>query len=147
MVGNKTEHEQATGDPAAKAKPWERFRNNHASTTNTGGASGHSLDGGKLRSLLASTLWAVCVVFALILALAVLLIAVEANARNELVRWIISRADDIDLGFFDLSNPIKDFDQGEADPAQDVKTALFNYGIAAVIWLVIGKILDKVVRA
>ncbi len=114
----------------------------------TGGdGGGHGVDAVKLRKVLAQVLWAICVLFALVLALAVLLIAVDANAKNDLVLWVINRADNVDLGFFDLTNPIKDWDEAETNPAQDVKTALFNYGIAAIVWLVIGKFLDKVVRA
>ncbi|MCW2817170.1 MAG: hypothetical protein JWN84_4625 [Nocardioides sp.] len=122
------------------------------STTTDGGSGGghgggHGFDAVRLRKILAQVLWAICVVFALVLATAVLLIAVDANPKNDLVLWVINRADNVDLGFFDLTNPIKDWDEAETNPAQDVKTALFNYGIAAIVWLGIGKFLDKVVRA
>ncbi len=59
---------------------------------------------------------------------------------------MIQRADDVDLGVFALDNPIKDFDKDQTDVAKDVKTALFNYGLAAIVWLVLGKVLDRVVR-
>ena len=58
-------------------------------------------------------LWAVCALFALILAVAVLLIAVDANAENDLVRWVIERADNVDLGFFDLDQPDQGLGQGK----------------------------------
>ncbi|QCW52479.1 hypothetical protein FE634_09385 [Nocardioides dongxiaopingii] len=103
------------------------------------------MDLAKLRIALARALWAVCVLFALILASAVLMIALEANPANDLVRFVVDRADDVDLGFFDLSNPIKDFDTALAE-TQDTKTALFNYGIAAIVWLVVGRIVDRLVR-
>jgi hypothetical protein len=111
-----------------------------------GGRAGGGFDVSKARTVLARILWGVCALFALVLALAALLIALEANPENELVRWIIDRASNVDLGFFDLTNPIKDFDEAQRNPAKDVKTALFNYGIAAVIWLIIGRILDRVAR-
>jgi len=98
------------------------------------------------RTLAARLLWGVCVAFALVLASAVLLIAVEANSNNDLVRFVIDFAAKVDLGFFSLTNPIKDFDTAITDPAEDVKTALFNYGICAVLWLLVGRILDRVVR-
>jgi hypothetical protein len=103
------------------------------------------LDTSRLRVVLAQLLWAVCALCALVLALAVLLIALDANRANGLVEWILARADNVDLGYFDLENPIKDFDT-ETNPLSDVKTALFNYGIAALIWLAFGKLLDKVTR-
>lgn len=134
-----------TTGTTTKRRPWEgRFGSRGAGGAGDGG--GHSFDVAKARTIAARVLWLVCAVFAMILAIAVLLIAVDANPRNELVRWIIERADNVDLGFFDLQNPIKDWDESETDPAQDVKTALFNYGIAAIVWLGIGKVLDKVVR-
>lgn len=107
---------------------------------------GGGFDVSKARTVLARILWGVCALFALVLALAALLIALEANPDNDLVRWIIERASNVDLGFFDLTNPIKDFDEAQTDPAKDVKTALFNYGIAAIIWLIIGRILDRIAR-
>ncbi|WP_246060490.1 hypothetical protein [Nocardioides dongxiaopingii] len=115
-------------------------------TTSTDrGRSLPGMDLAKLRIALARALWAVCVLFALILASAVLMIALEANPANDLVRFVVDRADDVDLGFFDLSNPIKDFDTALAE-TQDTKTALFNYGIAAIVWLVVGRIVDRLVR-
>ena len=151
-IDKTTQQDEAA--PVAKKKPWQRFSRSGATTTTTttsagtsGSGGGHTPDVAKLRTMLARLLWAISALFAVILAIAVLLIAVDANADNELVRWMIARADNVDLGFFDLGNPIKDFDEAETDPAQDVKTALFNYGIAAIVWLGIGKFLDKVVRA
>lgn len=150
-MADDTTHDDGATTTTTKRRPWQRGSSTTTttgtSTTTTGSPKGGGrFDAAKLRTVLAQVLWLVSVVFAGILALAVLLIAVEANADNELVRWIIARADDVDLGFFDLGNPIKDFDQdkGEID---DVRTALFNYGIAAIVWLIVGKFLDKVVRA
>ncbi|WP_139978324.1 hypothetical protein [Nocardioides litoris] len=109
------------------------------------GDASHGAQVAKVRTLVARVLWLVCALFALVLALAVLLIALEANDRNELVRWIIARAADVDLHYFSLTNPIKDFDTAKG-PSDDVGTALLNYGIAAIVWLGIGKLLDKIVR-
>ena len=98
-----------------------------------------------IRTLVARVVWAVCVLFALILASAVLMIALDANRENDLVNFVLDRAGDVDLGFFALDNPIKDFDQ-DLGPDQDTRTALFNYGIGAIVWLVFGRLLDRVVR-
>jgi hypothetical protein len=98
-----------------------------------------------IRTAIARLLWTVCLVFAFVLAASVLLIAIDANRQNELVDFLFKFADRVDLGFFDLSSPIKDFDAKKGQ-YQDTKTALFNYGIAAVVWLVIGRIVDRVVR-
>ncbi|MFB9311792.1 hypothetical protein [Nocardioides plantarum] len=135
-----------TTTAATEATAPKSRRRSWAGRSAGAGGGGAAAQVAKVRVLLARVLWAVCAVFALILAAAVLLIAVDANTDNELVRWVIARADNVDLGFFDLSNPIKDWDKDETDVMQDVKTALFNYGLAAIVWLGIGKLLDKVVR-
>lgn len=99
-----------------------------------------------VRATAARIIWGSCALFAGVLAAAVLLIAIDANAKNDLVRFIIDFAAKVDLGFFDLTSPIKDFNSKITDPAQDVRTALFNYGICAIVWLAIGRVLDRVVR-
>jgi hypothetical protein len=130
----------ATTTPAdtARRRPWQRG--------GSSGPGGHGVEVTRIRKVAAQVLWAISALFALILAVAVLLIAVDANPRNDLVLWVIHRADNVDLGFFDLTNPIKDWDKAETNPAQDVKTALFNYGIAAIVWLGIGRLLERVVK-
>lgn len=99
----------------------------------------------KIRMLLAKLIWAVCVFFALILAAEVLLIAIEANDRNDLAMFVRETAEKVDLGLFSLSDPIKDFNP-RLPNFSDTGTALFNYGLAAVIWLVVGRIADSVIR-
>lgn len=96
-------------------------------------------DAKAVRTLAARVVWGVCVLFAVILAAAVLLTALEANESNSLVEFVDDTAARVDLGFFDLTNPIKEFDDAK-------QTVLFNYGLAAVAWLVIGRVLDRVVR-
>lgn len=65
---------------------------------------------------------------------AAVLIAVKANPSNSLVSLVKHLAQFVDLGFFSLSNPIKQF-TGSHGPAL---TALLNYGIGAVAWFVLG---------
>lgn len=90
----------------------------------------------------ARVLWVICVAFAMVLAAAAFTFALEANANNDLVKIVRDLANAFDLGFFDLDNPVKEF-QGKNDL---VKTALFNYGIAAVVYLVIGRLLERIIR-
>jgi hypothetical protein len=96
----------------------------------------------RVRGIVARAAWTVCLVLALVLAAAAFTIALDANERNELVDLIRSLADTFDLGFFDLENPVKRFD----NPNGGVKTALFNYGIAAVVYLILGRFLERLVR-
>jgi hypothetical protein len=109
------------------------------------GASGPSrLKSGSdaARNKLASLVWLVAVVCALFLAVGALLIALKANEGNSVVAFVISGAELLD-GPFSLDSGIFTF----ADDADGrVKSALTNWGIAAVVYLVIGKILDRIIR-
>ena len=97
----------------------------------------------KVRTIVARVVWAVFLLCALVLAVAALCIALDANEDNGLVEFVLSFADRVDLGVFDLDNPIKEFG-GENG---DTKTALFNYGIGAVLYLIVGRIVEKLIRA
>lgn len=112
--------------------------------------SSGAVDVAKARNLVARVAWLLCAFFAAVLALAALLGALEANFSNGLVKFILETADKVDLGAFDLRDPIKTFsgdpiDGGAGDV--NVKTLLFNYGIAAVVWLGIGSVVNRLVRA
>ena len=98
------------------------------------------LDLARLR--LAQLVWLVCVVAALILAIGALLIALKANKDNDLVTWMLKAAGKLDLGVFDKDNGIKQF----AGKNAEVKDALLNWGLAAVVWLIGGRIIDRVIR-
>jgi hypothetical protein len=95
-----------------------------------------------VRSKLASLVWLVAVVCALFLAVGALLIALKANEENSIVQFILSGADSLD-GPFSLDEGIFTFADTEDGR---VKSALTNWGIAAVVYLVIGKILDRIIR-
>jgi len=95
-----------------------------------------------LRSRLGQLIWLVCVVCALLLAIGALLIALDANPDNALVSFVRDGADVVDLGVFDRRDGIFKFDGSNAG----VKNALVNWGLGAVAWLVVGRILDRLVR-
>lgn len=96
----------------------------------------------RVRTLVARIIWAVAVVLALILALGALLVALDANRGNDLVDFVLRAADAVDLGVFSRSDGIKTFSDGNAA----LKNALFNWGLGAVAWLVIGRVLDRIIR-
>ena len=95
-----------------------------------------------VRARLAQVIWLVCVLAALVLAVGALLVALKANGDNDLVTFVMSAADRVDLGVFSRVDGIKEF-TGEN---RGVKNALFNWGLGAVAWLVVGRILDRLVR-
>lgn len=113
-----------------------------ADSGTTGGTDTRALNVARLRDNAARVVWIICVTLALVLAAAAFSYALEANEDNALVQAVRDLANTFDLGFFDLDNPVKAF----ADPNGSVKTALFNYGIACVVYLVVGRILERLLR-
>ena len=96
----------------------------------------------KIRARLAQLLWLVCALAALLLAVGALLVALDANQKNDLVDFVLRAADFVDLGVFSREDGIKQF-RGQG---ADVKNALFNWGLGAIAWLVVGRILDRIVK-
>ena len=96
----------------------------------------------KIRARLAQAVWLVAVLCALLLAVGALLIALDANKSNDLVDFVLRAADFVDLEVFSRQDGIKEF-RGQG---AEVKNALFNWGLGAVAWLVVGRILDRIIK-
>jgi hypothetical protein len=99
----------------------------------------------QVRTRLAQVVWIVCVVAALFLAAGALCIALKANPENDLVKFITDTADKLDLGVFSRGKDGVAHFTGRTHAAE-TKNALVNWGLAAVVWLVGGKILERVIR-
>lgn len=114
-----------------------------AAATGTSGTPGRgSASIARTRAVLAQVIWLLFVVAAIFLAVGALLVALDANADNNLVQFVLDGADAVDLGVFSVDNGIMKFTGENAD----TKNALFNWGLGAVVWLVVGRILDRVIR-
>ncbi|GAB3259066.1 hypothetical protein [Nocardioides dilutus] len=114
-----------------------------AAATGTSGTPGRgSASIARTRAVLAQVIWLLFVVAALFLAVGALLVALDANVDNNLVQFVLDGADAVDLGVFSVDNGIMKFTGENAD----TKNALFNWGLGAVVWLAVGRILDRVVR-
>lgn len=71
----------------------------------------------------------------LVLAVHIVFVAFEANTANDLVRWFGDRATDLCWQFKDVFQP------------EDHKVEVaVNYGLAALVYLVIGRILVNLIR-
>lgn len=92
-----------------------------------------------IRLRLSQLIWLAAVVCALFLAVGALLIALDANEDNPLVRFVLDVADVVDLDVFSRDNGIFTFDD-------ETRAALVNWGLAAVGYLVVGRILERIVR-
>ena len=73
---------------------------------------------------------------AVVLVIHVLLVAGEANPANWIARLTSNLADFFSLGFKDLFTK----------PADEKLRVLFNYGLAAVFWLIVSSALARLIR-
>jgi hypothetical protein len=111
--------------------------------TGTSGKPGRGSAGlTRARTVGAQVVWLLFVAAALFLAVGALLVALDANTDNGLVSFVLDGADAVDLGVFSVDNGIMKFTGENAD----TKNALFNWGVGAVVWLVVGRLLDRIIR-
>ena len=131
-VGNKTAAASAGKPGVVKAVVRKE-------TTSTKGQAAMSAVGSgvaRFRNLLASLIWLVAVIAAAVLALGALFTALDqANQSNEIVRFVLERG-------HDLVGPFKDLFRLETAK----NTLLVNWGIAALVYLIAGKILERFIR-
>ena len=96
----------------------------------------------RVRVVLAQVIWLLFLVAAMFLAVGALLIALDANQDNDLVKFVLAGAERVDLGIFSKDNGIKQF----TGPDAETKNALFNWGLGAAAWLFVGRMLDRLIR-
>jgi hypothetical protein len=133
-----------TAAPARPARPTEaapedapkRTRSRRSGSGVSRGQVKGAVDG--VRERVAAIVWILTVIAAVILAAGALLIALDANPNNDLVDSVIGWAGDLDGPF----NNMFTFDGENAA----TKEALVNWGLAAVAWLIGGKIASSIIR-
>jgi hypothetical protein len=99
-----------------------------------------------IRSRIASIVWIVAVACAVVLALAAVLIALQDNVKsdNPIVEWLTSMSNVIAGPFGETSG--SSFRGGIFNLDSTPKEVLANWGVAAVLYLVVGRIADRVIR-
>jgi stage V sporulation protein SpoVS len=95
-----------------------------------------------IRTRTAHLVWLVCAACALLLAVGALMVALGANKDNGLVDFVLRAADAVDLGVFSRQDGIWQFDSEGAK----VKNALVNWGLGAIAWLIVGRVLDRIIK-
>lgn len=94
----------------------------------------------RLRTLLGQIVWIVCLLGAAALLLGTAVVVLEANTRNALVEGVLKAADWADLGVFSRTAGIKQFTGENAL----IKNAFVNWGLGAIVWLVVGRIARRI---
>jgi hypothetical protein len=124
----------AAGNKPAAKKPLTPSK----SAQSTGKAAMSTVGSGvkRARNLIASVIWLIAVLAAAVLALGALFTALDqANQSNEIVRFVLDRGHEI-------VGPFKDLFRLETAK----NTLLVNWGIAALVYLIAGKIVERFIR-
>jgi uncharacterized membrane protein len=85
--------------------------------------------------MVCSAITFVCVLFAVVLVMQIVLVLAEANPRNGFASFVDGFSSAVSLGFDGLFTP----DSAKA-------AVFFNYGAAAVVWLLISAALTYLIR-
>lgn len=90
----------------------------------------------RVRNYAATIVWLVAVLCAAVLALGALFTVLDqANESNDIVSWVLDRG-------HDLVGPFEDVFKLETAK----NTLLVNWGIAALAYLIVGKLLERIIR-
>ncbi|GAA4853895.1 hypothetical protein GCM10023201_54670 [Actinomycetospora corticicola] len=90
----------------------------------------------KSMSLAASVIKILCTIFAAILVIHIVLTVASANPQNGITTFFADAANSLTLGIGDLFLP-----------ASESLKVILNYGLAAVVWLVIGAVVARILNA
>jgi hypothetical protein len=90
---------------------------------------------GRVREWVATAVFTVAVVAALVMTLGAILAALGANQANEIVAGVLELAGRLDGPFADVFTF-----------ADKQKQTLVNWGIAAAVYLVAGRVVERIVR-
>ncbi len=140
-------------EPGSRPRPADPSLSRHEQRTKNAGPSRLASGGKKVkagsdlvRSRLASVVWLVAVLAAVVLSTGALLIALKANQDNSLVTGVLDVANRIDGPFWRIFEFHQDKKGPGRGPHDAVMEHLVNWGLAAVAYLIGGRILDRVIR-
>jgi hypothetical protein len=131
---NATGSKAPAGNPPASTKSARDGKGSRGKSKAAMSAVGSGV--ANLRNMIASLVWLVAVLAAGVLALGALFTALDqTNQSNEIVTWILARG-------HELVGPFKDLFRLETAK----NTLLVNWGIAALVYLIAGKIVERFIR-
>lgn len=90
----------------------------------------------KSLTIAASVIKILCTIFAAILVIHIVLTVASANPQNGITTFFADAANSLTLGIGDLFLP-----------AGESLRVILNYGLAAIVWLVIGAVVARVLNA
>ena len=144
--------EPAPAKAEAKEKPQDAGKQKRPRRRVSAKEVAHGAKAGSdaVRNRIASLVSIVAVLCAVILVLGAIFVALNdvVGQNNPVVEWVKHTADGLANGlinFGDSSGGIFDFEKKNGNPNY-AYNALANWGIAAVVYLVVGKIVSRVIR-
>jgi hypothetical protein len=139
--------EVATTGTTSKLTPGRRTDDNAPQQSKLA-RSGQAVKKGSdvVRVRIASLVWLLCVLAAIILTSGALLFALDANMQNDLVKAVIDIAQKLDGPFWRIFEFHTDTKGPGPGPHDATKEHLVNWGLAAVAYLVVGRVLDRIIR-
>jgi hypothetical protein len=99
-----------------------------------------------VRTRVAAAIWMAAVLAAIALSLGALLVALKANEDNTLVSALLDVDKAIDGPFWKVFDFYKETKSGAQGPPDEVKNHLVNWGLAAAGYLIVGRLLDRLIR-
>jgi hypothetical protein len=99
-----------------------------------------------VRTRLAAAVWMAAVLAAVALSLGALLVALDANTENSLVAALLDLDRAIDGPFWKVFDFYEKTKSGARGAPDDVKNHLVNWGLAAAGYLLVGRLLERIIR-
>lgn len=127
--------EPARSEPASSEPASSEPGGEHRAPRTRSFAAGAAAVRRRAAGVAATVVSVLTTVVVLILAVHIVFVAFEANTANGIVNWFGERAGDLSWQFKDVFQP--------ADPKVEVAV---NYGLAALVYLVAGRILVGLIR-
>ena len=130
------------GAPSQTTSTTEAGRNSRLAGTGKAVRAGSD----QARNRIAWVVWLSAVLAAVVLAMGALLVALDASQKNVIVEAVLNLANKIDGPFWKVFDFYRENKQGARTGPDSVKNHLVNWGLAAVAYLIGGRITDQVIR-
>jgi len=134
------------GAPSQTTSTTEAGRSSSSSSRLAGTGKAVRAGSDHFRNRIAWVVWLSAVLAAVVLAMGALLIALDASQKNVIVEAVLNLANKIDGPFWKVFDFYRENKQGARTGPDSVKNHLVNWGLAAVAYLIGGRITDQVIR-
>ncbi|MDO9377918.1 MAG: hypothetical protein Q7T56_03640 [Nocardioidaceae bacterium] len=129
---------EAADVPVAEPGPTAEERRAHRRERTRDAARRAGASVSWVRTKVAQVVWLVALACAVVLGVGALLVALDANAQNAIVSWVLDRAAQLDGPFIDVFTFSGDGGR--------TKQTLVGWGLAAIAYLVVGRLAERIIK-